>query len=374
MSACSGLKKTVSAAQKSPVAEVVRVARPEMAALKPLPPIFVPEFEFFRSRPGAWGPGRRMGGLWAYDPAETIKIDGVAVSTSGAIVLLQGRKASSPVSEIVRLDFGGRMISSVTIAGLFKALDCGSLGGRETLVLQSGSESVVTDGQGRPAWARQSAQAGFADLAGDSRGELLSVSSAVTAVEAFAADGRRLWRAGGMGNIFSLAAGRTQASGPMSVAVFASSGIAILRHDGRKVAEFQDATMPERGKFLRIDGRGGVLLAHLGSRLLSARETLRISRLEGRARKIVAEAQVGPVNVISMTAGDFNGDGRKEIALGTDNGWVLIYNERAVWLGEKHHFGSIYYLSAGELNNDGRDELLVGVGGESSHIYAYGVR
>ncbi|MCX5797676.1 MAG: VCBS repeat-containing protein [Elusimicrobia bacterium] len=367
---CGGLQETVSVAKKVPVLRSVRWSKPEYAAAMKQRGRFAPHVEFFRSDEGVWGADKRLGAMWAYDPPDGVELDGLAVAPGTGLVVLESPQEGG--QSLVLIDSAGRPISRSPVTGPFTALQAGELGGRKVLLAWGQDGLQVLDLSGLPVWKEslQAERAALADIGGDGGGELVAGTGGPGALAAFAADRRKLWSRGDLPQVLGLAASRG------FVAVFASSaGVSsslILDGQGRTVARFSDETAPERGVFLSPEGPA-VFLAHVGSSFQSGRDRLRVSRLVGGARTVAAEADIGPTHVVDMIAADFNGDGRKEIALATENGWVFVYDEHARLLGERHHSGEVPHLAAGDINGDGRDELLVGAAGANSRVFAYGV-
>ncbi len=365
---CSGIHETVSAAKRVPERAHLKFASPELAAeLKPRSPILSPAQEFFRSPEGIWGEGRRLGPLWTYDPPGGATLDGSAMLSPTQMAIFESPNPRGMERVLRYLDADGHAVSSRSLSGFFTTLDAGLLGGRQVFLAKGSDLIRVIDADGNPVWKEDvpASQAVLADLTGDRQGALVIGSGLRGTVSAFAGDGRRLWIREGLGEVYGLA-------GALKVvAVFCSAGVVILDAQGRTVMSFADETVPERGVFLSPQG-SAILLAHVGSNSGMSRSRLRISRIEGSARSVAAEADIGPTRVVSMIAPDLNGDGRKELALGTENGWVLLYDEHAQLWGEKHHLGPVPFLAASDINGDGWDELLVGMRGNSSRIYAYG--
>ena len=365
---CNSIHETVSAARQVPRRANLKFSTPEMAAgLKPLTPILSPSREFFRSPDGVWGKGRRMGPLWTYDPPAGAALDGLAMLSPTQMAILESPTQGGMERVLRYLDADGQAISSRSLSGFFTSLDAGLLGGRPVLLAKGRDFLRIIAADGKPVWKEDVAanEALLVDLDGDGRGALVIGSGVRGTVAAFAADGRRLWMREGLGEIYGLA-GTSK-----FVAVFSSAGVVILNGKGHATMSFKDETMPERGVFLSPQG-SAVLLAHVGSNSGMSRERLRISRIDGLTRTVMAEAEIGPTRVVAMIAPDLNGDGRKDLALGTENGWVFLYDEHAQFWGEKRHFGQVPHLAAGDINGDDWDELIVGMRGNSSRVYAYG--
>ena len=365
---CNSIHEAFVAAERAPQRANLRFITPELAAgLRPRGNFLSPAQEFFRSPEGIWGEGRRMGPLWVYDLPDGTGLDGMAMLSLSRMAVLETPATSKRPQVLRLLNAEGHTVSSHSLSGAFTSLDAGFLGGQKVLLAKSGDSYRVMDADGQPVWKAEVAagQALLADLGGNGRGELVISTGARSAVAALAADGSRLWAVAGFGEVYGLAAAARV------VAVFCSSGVVILDGGGREIMRFLDDTMPERGVFLTSQD-SSLLLAHAGSNFGTSRERLRISRIEGSVRIVQAEAEIGPTRVTAMIAPDLNGDGRKDIALGTENGWTFLYDEHAQLWGEKRHFAPIPYLASGDINGDGWEELLTGMRGNASRVYAYG--
>ena len=217
----------------------------------------------------------------------------------------------------------------------------------------------------------------LADLKGDGRKALVAAAPDYQGVvAAFAANGRRLWTRTGFDHVEGLAAGRFGRDRADTIVVFGSvkgvSHVSLLDGKGRVRSSFSDDSVPERGAVMATDGTA-TFLVHVGSKYQTTHTRVKVSRLESLSRTVTAEADAGRAQTSSLLLADLRGDGRKEIVLGMDNGWVLIYDSDARFLAEKHFFGDIRYLAATGPDQDGRQELVVGIRALSPEVYACGI-
>lgn len=347
-----------------------------MAELKPITPLFVPAFELFEGPEGVWGPDKRFGGLWVHNLVDFTALDGMAAVPGKGIAVVETPNKDGYAHVLRWIDTAGRTLSTHPFTGRISSLEAGKLGGRQVLLTQDWSQTRILDRDGSPVLdgVPSADNAALADLDGDGRGEL--VLGDHETITALSSTGKTLWRREGLSHVDGLAAGSLGTGRGDGLAVFVSSPgspvVLILDGKGRDVLEFRDDSFPQQGVFLRAEGKASYL-AHVGSRYQSRYARLRVSRIEGGTRTITAEADLGPVHVVKMIGADLIGDKRKEIVLGTENGWIFIFDEEGRRLGEKHHFGEVRHLAAADLDADGRQELLIGVKGTTSHLYAYGV-
>lgn len=115
----------------------------------------------------------------------------------------------------------------------------------------------------------------------------------------------------------------------------------------------------------------------LDSRAGSWKETLTVRRADrGRSpgerewRETVS-LDLGRVTVTAWALGGF-GSGPRMLALGTDNGWVLIIDRQGRVVTESRFRGNIVALLARDLDRDRKDELIVGVEGFSGNLFVFG--
>ncbi|TPW20055.1 MAG: hypothetical protein FD126_2066, partial [Elusimicrobia bacterium] len=86
-----------------------------------------------------------------------------------------------------------------------------------------------------------------------------------------------------------------------------------------------------------------------------------------------AEVELGWADVESVAFPDLDGDGKREIALGAKNGWLLVFSRTGELLSEFKFVSDVSRLAAGDLNADRADELLVGVETIPPQVFAVAV-
>jgi hypothetical protein len=341
--------------------------------------VFIPQYELFQDSGAPWGEGSALGPLWRHDLENGGLLSGLAIGADGAVLVAESRPDVFSQSVLRRLDASGGEVSSATISSPLDRLTAGDFGGHPALLAQADYGLNVLAADGTPVWhpGGTMQKALFADLKGDGKKALVAAMPDFEGVlGAYSAKGRKLWTRKGFDQIDGLAAGRFGRDRAESIVVFANvkgvSVVSVLDADGRTTRSFSDDSVPERGAVLRTDG-AATRLVHVGNKFQSAHTRLRISRLVGSSRTVDADADVGRAQPSSLVLVDLKGDGRKEIALGMDNGWVLIYDSDGGFLAEKHFFGDVRFLAAADLDKDGGEELLIGVRAISSEVYAYGI-
>jgi hypothetical protein len=88
----------------------------------------------------------------------------------------------------------------------------------------------------------------------------------------------------------------------------------------------------------------------------------------GFDQPIAMRAPLGEPKGGGLTVGDFNGDGRQDVALRAEKQILVFYQEPEGGLRRPrrivHDVGQVLLLMAGDLNGDGRDDLLMNVDDE----------
>lgn len=120
------------------------------------------------------------------------------------------------------------------------------------------------------------------------------------------------------------------------------------------------------GNMDRVAFAGGSRLYGLDSGSGSWTESLSLWSLkpgpEDRRWTQEKALDLGPITATAWVAGRFDGKaGPPQLAVGTDNGWVLVFNDDGSQATRARFRGKISALRALDLNGDGREELVVGV-------------
>ncbi|MBI5883365.1 MAG: HAD-IB family phosphatase [Elusimicrobia bacterium] len=357
------------------------VAEPLAKALaRPLRLAFHPSFELFEDMGKPWPGNKTLGALWVYELDDMSSVDGLAAEPGGTVLVAE-KGADSYRHTLRRLDPAGVPASSLTVSGYFESLLAGDLGGKPALVAQDMYHIQVLDPSGAPRWkdTRQMESAVLCDLDNDRKGELVgALARYKNSVLAFSGNGRTLWSVPlPADQVLGVTASPLGGADGARVAAFTSrrgrATVHILDGRGRLLLDYPDDSSPETGVFGRF-ADGAPFLATIGSRWQAGHDRLRISRLSGRSRKLEAEAVIGPAHAVSLTLADLDGDRSPEVVLGTDNGWVMVYDLKGRHLAQRHFFGSIPYLAASAPDADGRQKVFVAVRGTTSMVYAVGLR
>ncbi|MFA6316869.1 MAG: HAD family hydrolase [Elusimicrobiota bacterium] len=381
------LAPTLAAAQPKLDPLTPRRNLDEKTLVAPLAPrmarmTFHPSFEFFENIGKPWPQGKALGALWVHELDDFVAVGGLAVEPTGAV--LEVETGYDSYRHLVRrLTPEGVPASSFTVLGYFRSILAGDLGGKPALVAQDMYHVQVLDMDGAPRWkeTRTLESAVLCDLDGDGRGELVGAPARYkNEVAALSAEGRTLWSVSlPADRVLGVAAARLGGREGTLVAAFTArrgrATVHILDGQGRPVLDYPDDSSPETGVFGRYPD-GTPFLATVGSRWQAGHDRLRVSQLSvsGRTRRLSAEAVLGPTHAVSLALVDFDGDHSPEIALGTDNGWVMVYDLKGRHLSQRHFFGSIPHLAAGLSDAEGRQRLLVAVAGASSRVYGVGLK
>ncbi|MBI5622459.1 MAG: haloacid dehalogenase-like hydrolase [Elusimicrobia bacterium] len=365
-----------AAAVPSPVDDASEL---EAGIAKQLPRLarmtFHPSFELFEDAGKPWPQDKALGALWVHEVDDRLRVDGAAYEPGGTL-LVSERGEDHYRHRIQRLSSSGTALSSFTVSGYYESILAGDLGGKPSLVTQDMYQVQVLDRDGTPRWkdSRPMESAVLCDLDGDGKGELVgAVARYKNLVQALSADGRLRWEAAlPADSLLNVAAASLGGKEGTLVAAFSArrgrATVFILDGNGRTVLDYPDDTSPELGALGRLPD-GSPFIATVGSRWQSGHSRLRISRLSGRTKKLEAESDLGPIHAVSMALADLDADRSPEVLLGTDNGWVMVFDLKARRLSQRHFFGSIPSLAAGGLEPDGSQWAYAAVRGVTSRVY-----
>lgn len=348
------------------------VALPKLAYLPPL--TYSPHYGLFRDlEAGPWGKGKVLAAYWRKDFGYESELKGLSFSSRGPLVL-EMTKESGVV--LHRIDAAGVTVSSVGL----RVEDIRSLrGGQERLAIQSAGEAAILDLQGGPAvpLAADVARLTTGDLDGDGTDEVIVHSWRTKILSAYRAGGQRLWAKGGFDSVGTLAAGRLDTNRRGVLLTGGRGGGMTTSLTGLTGAGKVFLSTPvawSEAVFSHLTDLGdGPRLVSVGHLYPNDRQILKVARLGNSGLEPVWEADLNWTSVSALTAADLNGDGRREILVGTSNGWILVFSFEGRLLAEKNVLGEITDMETGDLDGDGPQKVLVAVKGIPPMIYAVGV-
>lgn len=217
-----------------------------------------------------------------------------------------------------------------------------------------------------------------ADLDGRGGKEFVIHSSSGSGLlSAYSIDGSRLWAVPGIQYVSSLAAGRLPGGKNDCVVAFDGGfrSASFKVFDGRGNVVFSTVTARQH----RLAALGGLDdgsgLVTVSYSYPNTRDVLMIHKFGPAGLELIAQADLGWARAQFLLTADLQGDGRKEIVVGTENGWVLIFSSEGRFLSERSfsELGGISHMVAGDINNDGKEEVLVAQKDIPPSLYAVGV-
>lgn len=348
------------------------VALPKLSYLAPL--TYSPHYGIFRElEAGAWGKGKVLAAYWRKDFGYESELKGLSFSSRGPLVLELTKESGGVLH---RIDAAGVTVSSVGL----RVEDIRALqGGTDRVAALSGGEAVTLGLQGEPAvpLATDVDRLATGDLDGDGQDEVLVHSWKKRSVSAYRPDGKRLWTKDGFNTIYAVAAGRpaTDRSGVLIAgagAGFKSSALTGIDAAGKVFLSTPLAW--SEAAFAHLANLGdGPRLVTVGHVYPNDRQSLKVSRLGKRGLEPVWQVDLSWTSVSAVASADLDGDGRREILVGTKNGWILVFSAEGRALAEKNVLGEITAMETGDLDGDGRQKALVAVKGIPPMIFAVGV-
>ncbi len=145
---------------------------------------------------------------------------------------------------------------------------------------------------------------------------------------------------------------------------------------GKVVERIQNEGNSER---LMIDGSDPkrAWMYSLDSGADSWRQKIAVSQSAGPVKKEasrwtpVSSEDLGMITTTAFTLGDFDGQGRRQPVIGTDNGWVLLLDQAGKIVTSARFRGKIQFLGAADLRGDKKEELVVGVEGFADNVFVF---
>lgn len=348
------------------------VKLPTLDYLAPL--TYSPHYGIFRDLEAKpWGEGKVLAAYWRKDFGYESELKGLSFSQHGPLVLEMTKESGAVMH---RFDAAGVTVSSMGL----RVEDIRALRGlKDRVAALSGGEAVILGLQGETAipLAKEIDRLETGDLDGDGQDEALVRSWKKNSVSAFRADGKRLWTKDGFNSVSAVVAGRLDGdrSGVLVAGMgkdFKSSALTGVTSSG-KVFLSTPLAWSEAAFAQLADLGDGPRLVTLGHVYPNDRQFLRVSRLGKKGLEPVWQTDLGWTTVSALTSADLDGDGRREILVGTKNGWILVYSADGRALAEKNVLGEITAMDEGAWHGvDGR-KVLVAVKGIPPMIFAVGV-
>jgi len=258
--------------------------------------------------------------------------------------------------------------------GLVQGGDVDGDGQAEVVVLSTAWDLFLLESDGGQVWHDESLSVGNApsapvpdqfivhDLDGDGRAEILVVTPAPSAaVNVFDGDGVQIWvhPLEAVSSPTRLTARDVNGDGQAEVVVTTEGQerAYLLSSTGKRLAEYR--TWQTSGAIdyadLNHDGWGEIIVGtETGVQVFGASDQVVWGELWPSRR-------LGE-RVTALYIGDLDGDGRGEVAAGSDDGQVYVLTDEGHVLWEVDLEEFVFGLSAGDVDGDGRREVIVGTG------------
>lgn len=357
-------------------ARVAPIEALEAEYLAPLP--FSVHYGIFRDVDGpAWGKDKVLAAYWRRDLGFESSIQALAHSPELQIVLVEGRRHGPSGSILHLVDPSG--VSVATTANRSWTREIAAIGAKDAagvLVFDSNRLHIMGPDKTEPLEPVEKFVT--ADLKGDGqRGFIVHDSSGTGRISAYGPDGRKRWAVPGTKYVTCWAAGRLGDAKGDSLVVFEGGfqSISMFVMDGRGEVVFSTPA----GRNYRLASVGnlgdGPRIVTVSDSHPNTRDALMVSEVRDGNFQALSEADLGWARAKFLVLADLQGDGRKEIIVGTENGWVLVFSAEGRLLSERafSQVEGISHLVAGDINGDGTDELLVAENGIPPSLYAVGV-
>lgn len=346
-----------------------------LAKLDYLPPLaYSPHYGIFQElEPKPWGEGKVLAAYWRKDFGYESELRGLSFSQYGPLVLEMTKESGAVMH---RFDAAGVTVSSMGL----RVQDVIALRGRvDRVAALSAGEAVILGLQGETAipLAADIDRVATGDLDGDGQDEVIVRSWKKNSVSAYRANGKRLWTKDGFNSVSAVAAGRLEAdrSGVLIAGMgadFKSSALTGITASGKVFLSTPLAW--SEAAFAHVADLGdGPRLVTVGHVYPNDRQFLKVARVGKSGPEPIWQADLGWTTVSALASADLNGDGRREILVGTKNGWILVFSAEGRALAEKNVLGEITAMDEGAWYGvDGR-KVLVAVKGIPPMIFAVGV-
>jgi len=334
------------------------------------PPMFSVHYYVFRDLHGpAWGRGKVLAASWRKLLGYESGLSWLATGRAGAL-LVETPKGAGP-NLVHSVDAQGVTVASAAFSGAFDGFCVLRTGDRDLLIVRNFNAVTAFEASGGALWSlrEKTNRIEAADLDGDGYDELLARKTNGDWA-AYDAKGKRLWSRSGLPELRGLTAGRLDGRGKAAlVAVeggWKGEKLLLVLDSAGRVAVSTPVAWSEATLLAVASGR----LAAVGHVYPEERDFL---SLFTPGERPLWRVDLGWVAPSALTAADLDGDGRDEIALGTKNGWLLIFSDEGKLISEKNFVGEISHLVATGLSGNGRRRLLVALKGIPPEVYSVGV-
>ncbi|OIO12241.1 MAG: hypothetical protein AUJ52_00560 [Elusimicrobia bacterium CG1_02_63_36] len=355
----------------------------KLNAIKPIPYIptlrFVSEYSRFDTpRPDAWGAGKALGALWRYDLPYESEVRGLAVDSQGRTLCL-GRPKRGPDSVLHVLDGSGRSSDRISLPGDTREIRSGVLAGTEVLISMNSGALEIRDLAAETGYRVpvDVADYALADLDGNGNTGLAVIGGfEEKSVRVYDSDGSEIWAGSPIKSPAGLAAGRLFGMDSESLVAFGGgyrgTEAKILSRTGAALGSIELPSWP-RVKAIADLGGGVAKFVMVRGGSGGKHDTLDVWNIGRDTMTLEARGDLGWAEAELMTFADLDGDGRKEILLGTKTGWLLVFSSRAELIAQYKFVQEVTHLAAGDFTSDGIDDAVVAIAGIPPQVFGLSV-
>lgn len=360
-----------------------RLGKLHLEKLKPIPYIppmrFVSEYHRFDTpRPDAWGPGKALGALWRYNLPYESTLRGLTVDSQGRALCLDLPK-NGPGSLLHVVDGSGRLTEQIALPGDTRNIAAGDVGGTAVFLSLNGEALEVRDLAGKTGYKAPVDAADFAlaDLDGDGLRKLAVIGGfEEKSVRVYDSDGTEVWAQSSVESPSGLAAGRLFGMGSDSIVAFGGgfqgTGAKVFSRTGKIAGSFELPSWPRAKALASLDG-GDAKFVMVHAWAGGKHDTLDVWNIGKDTMTLEARGGLGWAVSEVMTFADLDGDGRKEILLGTNNGWLLVFSSKAELVAQYNFGREVTHLAAGDFTGDGVDDAVAAIKGIPPEVFGLSV-
>lgn len=378
LAAIAGCVVGTTHAPRRATATLPMPALAEKAAYVAAPPFSV-QYGLFRDvEDSPWGKDKVLAAYWQREFDFESSIVALDHSKELDTLLVESARRDTSASILHVIDSAGVTVTTKANHSSVRAVAVVGDGDSAAILVHESDRLHILRGQSPTSSLGPVESFIKADLDGSAGKEFVIHSSSGSGLlSAYSIDGRLLWAVPGIKYISSFAAGRLP--GTKSDCVVAFDGgfrsASFKAFDGRGNIMFSTVTARQH----RLAALGGLDdgsgLVTVSYSYPNTRDVLMIHKFGPGGLELIAQADLGWARAQFLLTADLQGDKRKEIVVGTENGWVLIFSSEGRFLSERSfsELGGISHMLAGDINNDGKEELLVAQKDIPPSLYAVGV-
>lgn len=325
-----------------------------------------------------WGEGKVLAAYWQRDFDFESSIAAVDHSKELDTLLVESARRGTTASILHVIDSAGVTVTTTANRSSVRALAVVGDGESTAILVHEFDRLHILRGQSPTSSVGPVEAFITANLDGIGGKEFIIHSSSGSGLlSAYSVDGRLLWTVPGIQYVSGFAAGRLPGTkGDCIVAFdggFRSASFKVFNGRGNVVFSTTTTRHHRLATLGGLDDGSGLVTVSYS--YPNTRDSLMIHKFGPAGLELIAQADLGWARAQFLLTADLQGDGRKEIVVGTENGWVLIFSSEGKFLSERSfsELGGISHIVAGDINGDGKEELLVAQKDIPPSLYAVGV-